>query len=671
MSSSLPILKKQALRAPSQKPGRKLTHQLSAIGTLLLGVFVSSGCDGDIPRCDSKTSVILVQTAQCVPKCEEGFERIGLDCVAKCGGNATRAATGDCELDCAYGQTKEDGKCVGLTPIAVNSFAYAPDAPKFASYWGDSPNYQLVDADSEEVVFEGTNGRFVKNEDTKEPLYVADFSEFKEKGSYLLRVKGTGDSSQFEIRDDAFDEILRLSMLGFYGWRCGTVVHYEYAGESFAHEACHLDDGYLSFEESNLEKKPSPGGWHDAGDYGKYTSNGAFAVGMLLRAFEYFSEHAEKLSWAIPESGSVIPDFLIEAKWELDWLLSTQWEDGSTSHKVTAAKFSGLDTKAEDDLSRRAHTPIGTEATADFAAAMAQAARVFRPYDAAQADIYLAAAEKAGEFLLKNPAYIRPDLTGFRTGAYQGGGDADDRVWAYAELWDATGKAEYLKAAEALIPQTKPTLYFDWADVGNMGLFAYLYSEREGRNQTVLDAISESVITAATGIVGGIKSHGYGRALNNTYYWGTNGVTLRASMMLEAAARLNPDDADAYREAGVQQLDFVLGRNVHRRSYITGIGHLPPLHPHHRPSIADDVDVPWAGYLIGGSWLTDEAKAEGIPAAAFWPDIQDDYNTGEIAINWNAALAFAALQAHYARSNPAPLKDRVITQTDAGADAGL
>ena len=34
--------------------------------------------------------------------------------------------------------------------------------------------------------------------------------------------------------------------------------------------------------------KPSTKGWHDAGDYGKYVTNGAFTVGMLLDAWQHF-----------------------------------------------------------------------------------------------------------------------------------------------------------------------------------------------------------------------------------------------------------------------------------------------------------------------------------------------------------------------------------------------
>ena len=55
--------------------------------------------------------------------------------------------------------------------------------------------------------------------------------------------------------------------------------------------------------------KPSLHGWHDAGDYGKYTTNGAFTVGMMLTACEHFQPTLSTLPLPIPEKGGAIPGF--------------------------------------------------------------------------------------------------------------------------------------------------------------------------------------------------------------------------------------------------------------------------------------------------------------------------------------------------------------------------
>lgn len=62
-----------------------------------------------------------------------------------------------------------------------------------------------------------------------------------------------------------------------------------------------------------------------------------------------------------------------------------------------------------------------------------------------------------------------------------------------------------------------------------------------------------------------------------------------------------------------------------------GLGHQPPQHPYDRRSGADDVAEPWPGYLVGGP----------NPNATDWFDVEKDFRTNEIAINWNGALIYA------------------------------
>jgi endoglucanase len=78
-------------------------------------------------------------------------------------------------------------------------------------------------------------------------------------------------------------------------------------------------------------------------------------------------------------------------------------------------------------------------------------------------------------------------------------------------------------------------------------------------------------------------------------------------------------------------LDHLFGRNYYGRSFVTGLGFRPPMFPHDRRSGGDNVVDPWPGYLVGGSH----------PGATHWQDIQGDYRTNEIAINWNSALIYA------------------------------
>ena len=80
------------------------------------------------------------------------------------------------------------------------------------------------------------------------------------------------------------------AMTGIYGQRCGTAVRItigeRHAG-STAPATCTTPIAQVP-DRRRRSSKPSTGGWHDAGDYGKYVTNGAFTVGMLLAAWEHF-----------------------------------------------------------------------------------------------------------------------------------------------------------------------------------------------------------------------------------------------------------------------------------------------------------------------------------------------------------------------------------------------
>ena len=86
-------------------------------------------------------------------------------------------------------------------------------------------------------------------------------------------------------------------MLGFYLWRCGTAVSATYHGKTFAHDACHTNDAWLDFVGGGHTHKDRTGGWHDAGDYNKYTVNAGLTVGTLLRAWEDFGPQIRQVEW--------------------------------------------------------------------------------------------------------------------------------------------------------------------------------------------------------------------------------------------------------------------------------------------------------------------------------------------------------------------------------------
>ena len=100
-----------------------------------------------------------------------------------------------------------------------------------------------------------------------------------------------------------------------------------------------------------------------------------------------------------------------------------------------------------------------------------------------------------------------------------------------------------------------------------------------------------------------------------------------------------------YFEAAEACLNYILGANPLDKSFVTGFGINSPMHVHDRRCSADSIEKPIPGLLVGGP--TTQARGDcgeenyksKFPALSYL-DMECSYATNEIAINWNAPLAF-------------------------------
>jgi endoglucanase len=139
------------------------------------------------------------------------------------------------------------------------------------------------------------------------------------------------------------------------------------------------------------------------------------------------------------------------------------------------------------------------------------------------------------------------------------------------------------------------------------------------------------------------RSNGYGNTLGpEDYIWGSNSVAANQSLLLLVADHFRPDRR--MKEAALGNLHYLLGRNCFGVSWVTHVGTNPFLHPHHRPSIADNIAAPWPGLLSGGPNANPaDPVAKNLPKRPpmrMWLDDQMAYSLNEVAINWNAPLVF-------------------------------
>jgi endoglucanase len=543
----------------------------------------------------------------------------------------------------------------GETPSAhvrVDQVGYPIGARKIAMVNAPAQTFVVKRASDHRTVFQGKLSASAPDADSGDTLQAADFSDLRQPGKYYLEIPGIGRSWTFSIGKDVFSRTFYLAARAFYGQRCGTAVDLGPEFPGYTHAACHLQG---SFHASSGKEGPreNAGGWHDAGDYGRYIVNSGITTGTLLWAWELFGPKLASLKLNIPETGNGTPDLLNEVRWNLEWMLKMQDGDGGVWHKQTSAQFSGFVMPEEDHL---VSLVIGTGsapykstcASADLAAVAAIAARVYEPYDKNFAAKNLRAAREAWAWTERYPNVTFRNPPGISTGEYSDADCGDERLWAAAELWRTSGEprfnryfvdnyAKYLPNLRAPDPES-------WRVVAPMGLWAYALATRPGADAHALAEIRQGALAAAREIVNRTRRNPYRVSLVATdYAWGSNGLAANYGVQLLVTNTLAPDPA--FVEIALDNLHYLLGRNTFSLSWVTQVGSNPYHHPHHRPSGAGKNPEPWPGLLSGGPNAARQdavlqALPPNLPPAKVYSDSQDSYASNEVCINWQAMLVF-------------------------------
>nr|AEF56863.1 putative glycosyl hydrolase [synthetic construct] len=538
-----------------------------------------------------------------------------------------------------------------MSEIKVDQAGYPANAPKVALVAAKetATTFTVRRAEDGAVELRGTLTDPVADTDSGDRVQSADFSRLPRVGKYYLEVPGVGRSWTFSVGPDVYARPWYLAMRSYYGQRCGTAVDLGTDFPGYRYPACHLT-GTMHASSGKDGAHVSKGGWHDAGDYGRYVVNSGITTGTLLRTWEMFGARLRGGNLSLPESGNGTPDMLNEIHWNLDWMLTMQDADGGVWHKQTSERFPGF---VMPDKDTTVSYVIGTGkepfksscATGDLAAVMAIAARVYKPYDAKFAERALSAARQAWTWLDKNPNVTFNNPAGVATGAYGDGNCADERLWAAAELHRATGEVVFdayslANYAAFHVPAAGPQ---SWANVAPLALWSY--AQTGGRNKKAVQAIRAESLAAADEIVRRTAANPYRVSLTaRDYIWGSNAVAANYGMQLLIANDLRADAK--YVDAARDNLHYLLGRNTFSLSWVTQVGENAFKHPHHRPSGADTNPEPWPGLLSGGPnrGRQDPAmKAKlsaDLPPAKMYIDDQESYAGNEIAINWNAPLVF-------------------------------
>ncbi|MGN0150874.1 MAG: glycoside hydrolase family 9 protein [Wujia sp.] len=519
--------------------------------------------------------------------------------------------------------------------VKVNQIGYKPDDKKTVVVTSKNDmKFKVVKADTEETVYIGEYGALAFDAALGSDTKQGDFSDFKTPGRYKIISSPSGASYEFSIGEGLYDDIYKDVILMLYNQRCGSALDKDISGD-FAHDACHMQEAVIYGDDSGKTVDVS-GGWHDAGDYGRYVVSGAKTVQDLFLAYEDYGYDADDIG--IPESGNGTPDLLDEAKYELDWMLKMQDQaSGGVYHKVTGLVFPET-VLAVDETEQMVLAPISYTATGDFAAIMAKASVLYKDIDSTYADTCLAAAEKAFAYLEANP-----DMKGYQnpedivTGEYPDSGKADEYLWAAAELYIATQDGKYLDATKAAL-ETNYTTGLGWASVGTYPL--YDLAKAEGIDETVRSQAKDAVIEDANTTLAKCKKSNLYVSMKN-FPWGSNMVIADDGMLFLMANNLESNAE--YAEYAQRQRDYIFGVNGTGYCYVTGYGQLTPDSTHHRPSQVLGKTLP--GMLVGGadSNLEDpyaNAVLYGIAPALCYVDNSQSFSCNEVTIYWNSPLIY-------------------------------
>ena len=544
--------------------------------------------------------------------------------------------------------------------IFIDQLGYLPAASKYVFTDQPADSFAVRPAGGGTAVYRGPLSLFAMDDPASGmTLYRGDFSSLESSGEWSVEVNGTESSLPFTISDTVYAALYRKSLKGFYFQRCGVDLLGDPAGP-FYRTRGHVADGFFHASTGNSGFLPAARGWHDAGDYGKYIVNAGITVGTLLLAYEAFPARFAADAVNIPESGNGIPDLLDEVRFELEWILKMQDTQSSGVYfKLTRENFSGFVMPAQDTGTRYVYE-LSSTASGNFAAVMARAARVYQAFDSSFAQTCLNAAVQAWGYLQAHPQIVPPggfsNPPGTATGQYGDGDDRDERLWAAAELYLASGENTYHNyylnhySQSGLMNST-----MSWPRVQVMAHLAYLRGALPGINTGLQNTLRTSLTGYCQTLLGLRNSNGFHVAMyNGDYVWGSNATPLNRAVLLIFGYEETGNAL--YREAALDQLHYILGVNAHRLSFVTGAGDAYPMFPHHRPSGADGVAEPVPGLLAGGpnKNLDDPVLQahfnETTPPALCYIDDEGSYGSNEIAINWNAPLVLVS--GYFASDDP-------------------
>lgn len=531
--------------------------------------------------------------------------------------------------------------------ILFNQVGYICNAPKML----------LVSPDVTQVRFLNESGSEILQvipsaaeywEPSGDSVRKVNFSSITLPGKYKLFAGGEYLNVEVSVAEKPYHDLSVCVMKSFYLQRLGMPITKEYAGK-WARAAGHPDTAVFIHPSAASAQRPagtiisSPGGWYDAGDYNKYIVNSAISTYTLFRAVEDYPDYYQSLKLNIPESIGNAPDLLSEALYNFRWMLTMQDpEDGGVYHKLTNKTFDG-EVMPHQATTDRYVVMKTTAATLDFAAVAAHLAA-----GSANGSFHLEElgsrslqqAEKAWAWAIANPQVFYKQPGDIKTGEYGDDKLSDEWFWAACELYLATGKQKY---ADAIVKYYQPPVTPEWAIVHTLGTLSMLKSKKTIPKAIIKTGFREDFFSYVQSLTDKANKSAYGVSISH-FEWGSNSRVANEGLLKLVAYQLTGQED--FLHSALSDINYLLGCNATGYCFVTGFGVQQVKHIHHRPSQADGIEAPIPGFLAGGPNLVtfadcpgDKTRYRKYPAKSYL-DQGCSYSTNEIAINWNAPMAY-------------------------------
>ena len=389
--------------------------------------------------------------------------------------------------------------------------------------------------------------------------------------------------------------------------------------------------------------KDLSGGWFDAGDHVKFNFPLSSTVTMLCWGVKEYRDAYEKSGQLTTMLNNIrfAAEYLIKCHTAPDEFYG-QVGQGDPDHK-----FWGPAESVEANMARPSakidKTHPGSELAGEAAAALAAASIVLKATDAAFSATCLSHARELYTFADTYRGMYHLSITDVTNFYKSWSGYEDELIWAALWLHMATGEKAYLDKAESLYPSLpvenqmtvkkyKWTQNWDCKSYGSYALLALLTGKQEYHTdaQRWLDwwtvGVDGTMVKYTPGGLAWLDSWGSNRYSANTalvaFIYGDN--------LTDATLKKR------YHDFAVDQINYMLGDNPLKRSFLVGFGANPPVRYHHRtahgiyPSRDSDT-LPCRhtlyGALVGGPGPSDDYKDE-----------RNNYTNNEVACDYNAAF---------------------------------